>query len=99
MIVLARNGDTVRMTPLLWESLRVVAERNGWEPAGAVPRQDGAVGGEYGQGSSVEGGDAGRLAAALERFVNGEAADGGALDLAALVRLINFLRGGGFEIR
>jgi len=36
---------------------------------------------------------------ALERFVNGEAADAGDLDLAALARLINFFRGGAVEIR
>ena len=51
------------------------------------------------EGSTVEANDARHLAAALERFVNGEAADSGNLDLAALVCLINFLRGGAVEIR
>jgi hypothetical protein len=43
--------------------------------------------------------DARRLADALERGVNSETADGDEPDLAAIVGLVNFLRGGSFVIR
>jgi hypothetical protein len=99
MITLARGRDTVQLTVRLWESLQIVAKQSGWQPAGAVGTRDHAKHSIYAPGCTVETNDARHLAAALERFVNGEAADSGELDLAALARLINFLRGGAVEIR
>jgi hypothetical protein len=46
----------------------------------------------------VEARDAERLAIALDAFVNGSASDGGDLNLAPIVGLVNFLRGGAFAI-
>lgn len=99
MITLARGADTVQLTRLLWESLQILAKQAGWQPAGAVRIRDRVKHGVYAPGYAMETNDARHLAAALERFVNGEAADSGDLDLAALARLINFLRGGAVEIR
>jgi hypothetical protein len=59
---------------------------------------DHAKHGIYAAGRSVEARDAERLATALEAFVNGPAGDGGDFDLASIVGLVNFLRGGAFAI-
>jgi hypothetical protein len=98
MIRLVRAGDALQLSPLLWDAFQVFAAQSGWRPTGAGSAgRDGRR--SYGRGQRVRKDDALGLAAALERFVNSERADGGEIDLASLVGLVNFLRGGGFEIR
>jgi len=98
MIRLVRDGDALQLSPLLWDAFQVFAAQSGWRPTGAaVAGREGRR--SYGRGQTMRKDDALGLAAALERFVNGERADGGEIDLASLVGLVNFLRGGGFEIR
>jgi hypothetical protein len=99
MITLARGPDTVQLTLRLWESLQIVAKQSGWQPAGGIGTRYRAKHSVYAPGCTVAANDARHLAESLERFVNGEAADAGDLDLAALARRINFLRGGAVEIR
>jgi hypothetical protein len=60
---------------------------------------DDRVRGQYIAGRMVGKREAADLADALERVVNGKAADSGELDIVALAELINFLRIGGFGIR
>jgi hypothetical protein len=99
MIRLVRDGDMLQLSPLLWDAFQVFAAQSGWQPVGPARSWQEGRRQAYGRGQTVQGDDALGLAAALERFVNGERADGDELDLAAVVALVNFLRGGGFEIR
>jgi hypothetical protein len=99
MIALHRGLARFDLPPLLWEALQLLAKQAGWHPAGAFGIQDGQMHGGYRPGQLVRKSDAARLAAALEQVVNGEKGDSGDLDLAAIVALVNFLRGDAFEIR
>ena len=99
MITLRRGIDTIQLTSRLWESLQIVAKQHGWRPAGALDLHGGQRHNLYRPVRLILEQDATGMAAALERFVNSAAADNGELDLVALVRLVNFLRGGAFEIR
>jgi hypothetical protein len=99
MVTLIRGANTLRVASLFWEAAQVMAKQEGWEPAGAVGIQDRRRHMTYAAGRVVATRDARGLAAALERLVNGERADSGDIDLGAVVELVNFLRGGPFEIR
>ena len=97
MTILVRGHDTVELSALLWEALQVYARQAGWQPGGSVGIEDRRKQSVYTPGRVVLANDARHFAAALERVVNGEAGD--ELELAAIVGLVNFLRGGAFEIR
>jgi hypothetical protein len=99
MIHLVRGGDALQLSPLLWDAFQVFAAQAGWQPVGLGNVRPEGHRPSYGRGQMVRRDDALGLAAALKRFVNSERADGDELDLPAIVALVNFLRGGGFEIR
>jgi hypothetical protein len=98
MITLFRANGTLSLPTIFWEASQVFARQEGWRPAGTGSVVD-RVRGHYVAGRMVGKREAADLADALERVVNGKAADSGELDLIALAGLINFLRGGGFGIR
>lgn len=99
MITLTRGTDTLSMSPLLWDASQVFAKKSGWRPGGAADTADNVTQSLYGPGRIVGERDAIRFAAALEQAVNGSIGDNDELDLAELVGLVNFLRGGAFGIR
>jgi hypothetical protein len=99
LITLVRGPDTIALTPLLWDACQVFAEQAGWQPAGAIDKSDSTPQSLHAPGRLVTRQDARAFAAALERVVNGEAADSGELDLGAPAAVVNFLRGGSFLIR
>jgi hypothetical protein len=99
MIILARGRETVTLPPALWETLQELARQEGWRPVGSVDADGGCHHATYPPGRSVIARDARSLAKALERLVNSERLDGGEVDFAPLAQLVNFLRGGAFEIR
>jgi hypothetical protein len=99
MITLVRGAEELQMKSLLWDAYQVFAKQAGWHPEGAIDRVDRRRHTAYAVGCLVSKRDAGRLAAALERFVNSEKSDSGELDLGGIVALVNFLRGGPFLIR
>jgi hypothetical protein len=99
MITLRRDGSTVRLKHGLWMTLQDLARQEGWRPVGTFDSVSLAKGGNYGPGHAVASRDAHGLARALERLVNSERVDELEIDLAPLVGLVNFLRGGAFEIR
>jgi hypothetical protein len=96
MITLARRRATLSVSRLMWDAAQVFARQEGWRPDGVADR---SVQSAYSVGRSVSAPEARRLADALVRVVNGPKADGGELDVARLAELVNFLRGGAFEIR
>ena len=98
MTTLRRTSDTFHLPPLLWEALQKFAMREGWQPAGAIDIDTGESYSGYRAGLIVRKRDAEAMAAALVRVVNSRMADDGALDLPAVVGMVNFLRGGAFEI-
>jgi len=98
MITLRRGGATVRLKPALWKTLQDLARTEGWRPLGAFQGGSFTQGPLYGPGQAVASRDARGLARALERLVNSEKLDPAEIDLAPLVALVNFLRGGAFEI-
>src|SRR6478752_6034804 len=99
MVMLVRaDGGSLAVPRLLWEAAQVFAKKAGWRPAGAAAEEPAA----YVAGARIGERDARSLAAALERVVNGSVegcADLDLAELAPLVALVNFLRGGGFELR
>jgi hypothetical protein len=99
MTRLLRGAETVSLTTILWESLQVLAQQEGWRPAGRADVAEGAPRVFYGPGRAVTARDARAFADALERLVNGDKLDELTTDLAPLVQLVNFLRGGAFDIR
>jgi hypothetical protein len=99
MITLVRGAEAIELAPLVWDALQVFAKQAGWRPAGVVDTEDRRTHRLYGPGRIVAPRDARSFATALERVVNGEQGDSGELDLAAIVALVNFLRGGAFAIR
>ncbi|MDB5406090.1 MAG: hypothetical protein JWL84_1002 [Rhodospirillales bacterium] len=99
MITLFRANGTLSLPTIFWEASQVFARQEGWRPAGVGSMVDDRVRGQYIAGRMVGKREAADLADALERVVNGKAADSGELDIVALVELINFLRVGGFGIR
>jgi hypothetical protein len=99
MITLRRAGATVKLKPALWKTLQDLARAEGWRPIGAFDGGSLAQGATYGPGQAVASRDARSLARALERLVNSEKLDRAEMDLAPLVGLVNFLRGGAFEIQ
>src|SRR5262249_19207369 len=99
MIVLQRRRETVKMATDVWEALQALAREEGWRPIGVLSEGSAARHTTYMPGRSVMARGAHGLAAALERFVNGERADKVKFDLAPIVQLVNFLRGGAFDIR
>jgi hypothetical protein len=99
MITLTRGADTLSMSPLLWDASQVFAKKSGWRPAGAGNTGEHVTQSLYGPGRIVDERDASGFAAALEQAVNGPVGDNDELDLAELVGLVNFLRGGAFGIR
>jgi hypothetical protein len=92
-------NETISMSTLIWDASQVFAKQSGWRPAGAALVADNVTHSLYGPGRIVGVRDAARFAAALERAINGSVGDNDELDLAALVALVNFLRGGAFAIR
>jgi hypothetical protein len=98
MITLVRGSASVEITSLFWDAVQVLARQAGWRPDGAVgtDKESRSV---YVAGRIVGKSDAARLAKALEIVVNGVTGDSGELDLAAVVGLVNFLRGGPFVIK
>ena len=99
MITLVRDGKLVALETLTWETLQEYAKKEGWRPSRALDPRARRLHTTYTTGRTVSARDAARLAAALEQFVNGERMDGGEIDPAPIVRIVNFLRGGAFEIR
>jgi hypothetical protein len=99
MITLFRANGTLSLSTIFWEASQVFARQEGWRPAGVGSVVDDQVRGQYVAGRMVGKREAAELAAALERVVNGRAADSGDLDIVALAGLVNFLRAGGFGIR
>jgi hypothetical protein len=98
MITLTRGADSLSMSPLLWDASQVFAKKSGWRPAGAEGAEN-VTQSLYRPGRIVDERDATRFAAALEQAINGSVGDNYELDLAELVGLVNFLRGGAFGIR
>jgi hypothetical protein len=98
LITLRRGADTFDITPALWEAMQLLAVQRGWEPAGTFDGRTGQLYRSYISGCFVRIGDALRYAAALERFVNSERAEDATSDLPATIGVVNFLRGGVFEI-
>jgi hypothetical protein len=94
-----RGAETVALTTFLWDSLQVLAQQEGWRPAGRTNVAEGAPRAFYGPGRAVSARDARALADALERLINGDKLDDLTTDLGPLVQLVNFLRGGAFQIR
>jgi hypothetical protein len=99
MVTLFRANGTLSLPTIFWEASQVFARQEGWRPAGIGNVVDDRARGQYVAGRMVGKREAADLANALERVVNGKAADSGELDIVALVALINFLRIGGFGIR
>jgi hypothetical protein len=99
MITLRRRGETVKLKPALWTTLQQLARQEGWRPTGAFDVGSLSRQRDYGPGHAVAARDARGLATALERLVNSEKLDRVEIDLAPLVALVNFLRGGAFEIQ
>ena len=99
MITLTRGADTFAMSSLLWDASQVFAKKSGWRPTGATGADDNVTHSLYGPGRIVDERDANQFAAALKEAVNGTVGDSDELDLAELVGLVNFLRGGAFGIR
>jgi hypothetical protein len=99
MITLIRGRDAMVLKLPLWETLQDLARQEGWRPLGALEAGSQPTRSVYAPGRSVMARDARSLAKALERLVNSERVDGGEVDLAPLVQLVNFLRGGSFDIR
>src|SRR5262249_25611116 len=99
MITLIQRRSTIKFTEPTWGQLLALAQQAGWCPSGAITIQFGTAAPDYGPGQLVFPSDARELAAALERVVNSNRGDGEDLDLASMVRVINFLRQGAFEIR
>ena len=91
MITLIRDVDMLEVTFLRWEAYQVFAKQAGWRPCCIGRRHPGFP-------RLVSKRDAGGMAAALKRFVNGEQADCGELDLVSIVAMVNFLQGGRFLI-
>ncbi|HEX3498371.1 MAG TPA: hypothetical protein VHT04_03520 [Stellaceae bacterium] len=87
------------MSTLLWDASQVFAKKSGWRPGGAADAADNVTQSLCGPGRIVGERDAIRFAAALEQAINGPVGDNDELDLAELVGLVNFLRGGAFGIR
>ena len=98
MITFVRGPDRIRVTALSWEAAQVYARQVGWRPSGAMGAADGVVDSIYGPGRKVSHADSIRLAAALEKIVNGGHGDRGELDLDGIVLPVNFLRADTFEI-
>ena len=98
MTILRRGPDTFHLPPSLWEALQQCAMEEGWKPAGMVDVRSDRVYSGYTRSRVVGKCDAKRLAAALERFVNSKKVDNAIIDLSVVVGLVNFLRGGRFEI-
>jgi hypothetical protein len=98
MTTLCRGPERVELPLLLWDALQQLAVREGWRPAGATDVSTDQVYRTYTRSRVVERRDAEALAAALVRVVNSKKADDGRIDLPMVVGLINFLRGGTFEI-
>ena len=99
MITLTRGTDSLSMSPLLWDASQVFAKKSGWRPAGVANVAGNVTQSLYRPGRIVDEGDATRFAQALEQAINGPVGDNDELDLAELVGLVNFLRGGAFGIR
>jgi hypothetical protein len=77
---------------------QVFAKRAGWQPDGTIDRVDRRRARLYAVGCLVSRRDAGALAAALERVIDGDA-DSGELGRRELVALVSFLRRGPILIR
>jgi hypothetical protein len=99
MVTLFQRRFRIKFSEPRWDELLALAQQAGWRPAGAIDIQRGTPAPDYGPGQLVFPSDARELSAALERVVNSDKADDANLDLAAMVRVINFLRLGAFEIR
>src|SRR5262249_28020430 len=99
MITLVRRDSTINFSQPTWDVLLALALQAGWRPSGAIDIQRGTVAPDYGPGQLGFPSDASELAAAPELVVNSDKGDGEKLDLAAMARVINFLRRGAFEIR
>ena len=84
---------------MLWETIQTVAKQHGWRPARRFEVGDLSRHSNYLPGRAVSARDARALANALERLVNSEDMDRDDVDLGPFVQLVNFLRGGAFEIR
>jgi hypothetical protein len=99
MVTLTRGREALTLPNLFWDAAQVFAKQAGWRSAGAHGVAGRAAPDRYTAGRLVSAPDATGFAKALEAVVNGEKGDSGELDLAQLVGLVNFLRGGAFEIR
>ena len=99
MLTLVRGRDFVSLKPELWETLQELARQEGWRPVGAIAPGKACTHAIYGPGRAVMARDARGLAKALERLVNSSRFDELEVDLAPLVELVNFVRGGAFEVR
>jgi hypothetical protein len=98
MITFVRGPDRIRVTTLSWEAAQVYAQPMGWRTSGTMGTADGVVHSIYGPGRKVSHADSIRLAAALEKIVNGGHGDRGELDLDGIVLPVNFLRADTFAI-
>jgi hypothetical protein len=99
MVTLFQRCFRIKFPEPRWDELLALAQRAGWRPAGATDIQRGTLATDYSKGQLVCPSDARELAAALERVVNNDGGHAANLDLAAMVRIINFLRLGAFEIQ
>ena len=94
MTILRRGPDTFQLPPSLWEALQQCAMEEGWKPAGMVDVRSDRVYSGYTRSRVVGKCDAKKLAAALGQFVNSKKV----VNLSVVVGLVNFLRGGVFQI-
>src|SRR4051812_1560396 len=99
MVRLVRGSVCLQVSAFAWDLVQDFAKQAGWRPAGVRSTAGPLSRSICGPGRTVSSADANHLATALEDVVNGRQGDSGELNLEAIALLVNFLRGGEFEIR